>query len=130
MIVPEEKSIFKIHSQDIRFLYQLRTGLSPLRAHKYRHDFLDTPNDICICQSEIESATHFFLYYPLFNDHRPYLMEKNLTINCEFFCFTDDSKRSNIILYYIRNTGRLFHEVEFWLLQGGHDIMKTLFRPK
>ena len=37
MIVPEEKSIFKIHSQDLRYLYQLRVGLSPLRAHKFRH---------------------------------------------------------------------------------------------
>ena len=49
MIVPEEKSIFKIHSQDLRYLYQLRVGLSPLRAHKFRHNFLDTSSDMCTC---------------------------------------------------------------------------------
>ena len=70
MIVPEEKSIFKIRNKDLRYLYQLRVGLSPLRAHKFRHNFRDTSNEMCTCQSGIESTSHFLLYCPLFDDQR------------------------------------------------------------
>ena len=74
MIVPKEKSVFNIHSQDLRYLYQLRVGLSPLKAHKYRHNFRDTPNDTCLCQSGVESTIHFLLHCPFFNAHREYLL--------------------------------------------------------
>ena len=46
MIVTREKSVFNIHCEDLRFLYQLRVGLSPLKAHKFRHKFIDTPSDV------------------------------------------------------------------------------------
>ena len=44
---PPKRSIFNIHDPTgIRFLFQLRLGLSPLRSHKRRHEFDDTPSDI------------------------------------------------------------------------------------
>ena len=125
LIVPKEKTIFKIHNKNLRFLYQLRVGLSPLRAHKFRHNFLDTPNELCLCQSEIESTSHFLLHCPLFNDHREVLMGTVQTIVSVLPNISDDTSMTNILLYgstaltstrnreilngtleYIQNTGR------------------------
>ena len=125
MIVPDEKSIFNIHDNNLRYLYQLRVGLSPLRAHKFKHNFLDTPNDLCTCQSGIESTTHFFLKCSLFNDHRelllnivspivsvlPNISDSNVT---NIFLYgnkalnpTQNKEILNATLEYIKNTGRL-----------------------
>ena len=42
---PQMKSIFGIHDPvGLRYLFQLRVGLSPLRSHKWRHNFSDTPH--------------------------------------------------------------------------------------
>ena len=43
----------------LRYLLQLRVGLSPLRYHKKRHHFLDTPNDTCLCNAGVETVEHF-----------------------------------------------------------------------
>ena len=44
------------------FLFQLRLGLSPLRSHKKRHNFADTPSDLCLCNIGVEDTKHFFLF--------------------------------------------------------------------
>merc|ERR1712116_120827 len=84
MVVPEEKSIFNIRSQDLRYLYQLRVGLSPLKAHKRTHNFLDTPDDTCMCHSGVETTAHFLLHCPFFN---------------EFTQIDDDSTMSSSLMY-------------------------------
>ena len=125
MIVPEEKSIFKIRHKDLRYLYQLRVGLSPLRAHKFRHNFRDTSNEMCTCQSGIESTSHFLLYCPLFNDQREVLKDAVQPIIRVLPNISDDTSMTTILLYgskalnpthnkeilnatlaYIQNTGR------------------------
>ena len=130
MIVPKEKSVFNIHSQDLRYLYQLRVGLSPLKAHKYRHSFRDTPNDTCLCQSGVESTIHFLLHCPFFNAHREDLLSIIQPVLGDLPS-TDDSTLTNILLYgsktlspeqnkqilnstlsYIKNTGRFKRDSE------------------
>ena len=50
---PEAKKIFGIHDPlGIRYLFQLRVSLSPLRSHKKRHNFIDTISDICHCNQK------------------------------------------------------------------------------
>ena len=56
----ETKSIFGIHEPSgLRYLFQLRVSLSPLRSHKFRHNFADTPSEICRCNQGIEDTNHF-----------------------------------------------------------------------
>ena len=44
---PEGRPVFGIHDpQGIRYLFQLRLGLSPLRVHKKRYNFIDTSSDL------------------------------------------------------------------------------------
>ena len=43
LLRPSGRSIFNIHDPTgLRYLFQLRVGLSPLRCHKRRHNFIDT----------------------------------------------------------------------------------------
>ena len=52
---PKTKSIFGIHNPvELRYLFQLRASLSPLRGHKWCHNFNNTPIVICRCNKGIE----------------------------------------------------------------------------
>ena len=53
-----------------KLLTRLRLGLSHLRYHKFRYNFQDCFNPICICGLEIETTTHFLLHCPLFQSSR------------------------------------------------------------
>ena len=75
-IKPEPKSIFNLHDPGgIKFIYQLRVGLSQLREHKNRHNFLDTPCGLCSCGTGTESTEHFLLKCPFFAAPRKKLFE-------------------------------------------------------
>lgn len=57
---PKKKNVFNVHNPSLKYLYQLRGGLSSLKAHKFRHKFDDTPNPTCSCGTAAESTQHFF----------------------------------------------------------------------
>ena len=60
---PPKKKIFDTHDpKGVKILFQLRVGLSPLREHKRRHNFLDTPSDTCSCHNDAETTAHFLLH--------------------------------------------------------------------
>ena len=54
--------LYGIHDQPgVCRLTQLKLGLSPLREHKFRHNFLDTTDPMCLSNDGIETTTHFLL---------------------------------------------------------------------
>ena len=58
---PKIKSTFGIHDAlGLRYRFQLKVNLSPLRSHKRRHKFSDTP-ETCECNLGIEDIRHFFI---------------------------------------------------------------------
>ena len=60
LIHPKIKSTFDIHDAlGLRYLFQLRVNLSPLRSHTRRHNFSDTPFETCECNLGIEDNRHF-----------------------------------------------------------------------
>ena len=62
---PKINNIFGIHDPDgLRYLFQLRVSLSPLRSHKFRHNFADIPSEICRCNQGIEDINHFLFSCP------------------------------------------------------------------
>ena len=48
--------------QGLKLLTRLRLGLSHLRYHKFKHNFLDTINPLCSCGSDIETTLHFLFF--------------------------------------------------------------------
>ena len=64
---PKKRSIFNIHDPTgTRILFQLRLGLSPLRSHKKRYKFIDTPSDLCLCNTGVEDIKHFLFKCPFY----------------------------------------------------------------
>ena len=62
---PITRGIFGTHDPiGLRYLFQLRVSLSPLRCRKFRHNFTDTPSEICRCNRGIEDTNHFLLFCP------------------------------------------------------------------
>ena len=71
LIGPETKLIYVIHdSIGLRYLFQLRVSLSSLRSYKRRHNFIDTPSDICHCNQGIEDTNHFLFSCPTYLNQR------------------------------------------------------------
>ena len=77
LIRPVMKQTFDIYNPSLlRYLFQLRVGLSQLRHHKKRHNFADTPYDLCLCKNGIEDTHHYLLKCPL------YITYRNVLFSC------------------------------------------------
>ena len=55
-------------------LTRFPVGLSHLPYHKFRHNFQDCINSVCVCGLKIETTTHFLLQCPLFQSARQSLL--------------------------------------------------------
>ena len=82
---PETRSLFGIHDPlGIHYLFQLRVGLSPLKSHRKRHKFADTPCDTCHCTQGIENTSHFLF-------------------QCSFYVTQRAKLAASVILILLRN---------------------------
>ena len=122
---PKNKSIFGVHDPiGLRYLFQLRGSLSPLRSHKGRHDFVDTPSDICHCDQGVGNTYHFLFICSTYVTQRATLVTgvneillknnlNHLEHQCQLYLYGHDSisyaDNSNIFistLKYIKDTRR------------------------
>ena len=122
---PNFRSTFDLHRPLLRYLFQLRVGLSKLRSHKKRHNFEDTPTDICLCKKGVEDTNHYLLVCPFFASQRRILTSSigniltenklnanDLSINLllyghELLPQSENSKVLNYVLNFIESTNRL-----------------------
>ena len=89
-IRPLPNKVSKSHNpQGLKLLTRLRLGLSHLRYHNIKHNFLDTINPLCSCGSDIETALHFPLYCPNFTQYRNTLLSEISEINSELITSND-----------------------------------------
>ena len=89
-IIPLPNKVSNSHNpQGLKLLTRLRLGLSHLRYHKFKHNFLDTINPLCSCGSDIETALHFLLYCPNFMQCRNTLLSEIFEINSELITRND-----------------------------------------
>ena len=114
---PVKKSLFNIHDPyGIKWIFQLRVGLSPLKSHKMNHNFKDTLNDTCQCKRSGETSHHFFLHCSLYIDQRRALFQTlNPIMEAKNLQFVDDKALVNLLLYGHDN----FSDDE------NHDILKA-----
>ena len=68
----------------MKWLFQVRVGLSPLSVHKNNHNFSDTPCDKCDVCKRTENLEHFFLYCIRFTETRRTFLNSVLTLNVNF----------------------------------------------
>ena len=98
---PKKKSIFNIHDPNgIKWIFQLRVGLSPLKSHKKSHKFHDTPANTCCCTLSAETSLHYLLHCPNFINHRHDLFQVlNPIIFANNIRFIDDNSLVYLLLY-------------------------------
>ena len=96
---PNPKSIFNVHDPlGIKYLYQLRLGLSQLRSHKKAHNFQDTPSDTCLCKIGVENTDHFLFRCPFHASKRAVLASTVMKIIIpQNLCYLGNS--SHLYLY-------------------------------
>ena len=95
LIRPVPKSFFKIYDPTgLQYLFQLRVSLSPLKGHKYCHNFIDTPSGICHCNLGIEDTSHYLLSCPSYTVQRVTLVNsiKSILLKGNLIHLEDHSK--------------------------------------
>ena len=61
-IKPTLRSVYNLHQPyGVMLLSRLRVGLTHLKEHKFRHNFKDTSNPLCLCNNEPETTEHYLL---------------------------------------------------------------------
>ena len=71
LIRPLSKPVFSIYDpKRLKYLFQLRVSLSALKHHKKRHNFADTPFDLCDCNCAPEDTCHFLFHCNLYTLQR------------------------------------------------------------
>ena len=104
LIRPKPKPLYGIHDPSgLRCIFQLRVGLSTLKFHKKRHNFVDTPDDRCDCLTTFEDTFHFLFTCPLYANQRAVLL----------------NSVSNILI--MNNLEYLSESVEIYLY--GHSLL-------
>ena len=99
-IRPKKDSYFGIRDHDhIRYLTMLRVGLSPSRAHKFRHVFLDTSDGLCLLCHRIEDSEHFLLLCRSYALSRTTLLQKVSDTLGQNVSSIPRSRMVNILLY-------------------------------
>ena len=99
-IQPKKRSIFNVHDENgVRYIFQLRVGLSSLRAHKRNHKFKDTPDDRCLCGNGIETTEHFLLKCSLYQTQRETLLSSINPIISSVIPENTSNNLAEILLY-------------------------------
>ena len=130
IIRPKHKIFYGIHDPiGLHYLFQLRTELSQLEDHKFRHNFRDTHNNNCSCLQGIENTIHFLFDCCNFAIHRVTLAVDvtnilrnhnllNLANNVELYLYgeprlplEDNKKILLATIQYVKNTNRFSRKV-------------------
>ena len=82
-----------------RYITLLRMSLSPLKKHKFDHNFNDTPDIICPSGDGIENTEHFLLLCKSFRDIRATLMQNVSNIMRVNFDIFPNKRKIEYLLY-------------------------------
>ena len=125
LIRPPSKSIYSIHDpKGLKYVFQLRIGLSPLKSHKKKYNFADTPIDWCDCNIAPEDTCHFLFHCKFYEVQRSDLLNAVIPLlldhpnvymldNTDLFLYGHHSLEHNInkeillsTIRFIKGTGR------------------------
>ena len=95
----EENSLFNVHNPiGVKYLNRLRLNFSHLNEHKFHHNFRDTVNPLCCCNTETETTSHYLLRCHLFSEQRTKLLENLKNLDNTLLSHRDD-ELLQILLY-------------------------------
>ena len=103
LVRPVKGQLYGIHDlHGVRRLTQLRVGLSPLREHRFKHNFVNTNDPMCLSNDGIENTVHFMLLCQEYTVHRAVLLGKVTPICASYGvdCNTFDNEELLRLLLY------------------------------
>ena len=132
-IQPTPSRTFNCHNSiGIKLITRFRLGLSHLRDHEFKHNFLDCLNPICCCGKDIETTVHYLLHCPIFSDERSIFFNNFRSID-ENVLSGSDSRISETLLFGIssfndtKNTSILNTAIDYILSTKRFDVPVTNF---
>ena len=104
-------SIYNIHNPlGVKYLTRLIIGFSHLKEHKFKHNFQDSMDLMCSCNSCVITTIHFSLHCTNFNTQRQTLFVKIVTIDANILSENGDSI-VNSFLFGKPNSENSFNKV-------------------
>ena len=99
----EENSLFNVHNPiGVKYLNRLRLNFSHLNEHKFHHNFRDTVNPLCCCNTETETTSHYLLRCHLFSEQRT----KLLLYGSHKFSSSVNNKILSLTIEFLESTKR------------------------
>ena len=84
-IRPSQRTIYNIFGpRGLKLLTRSRLGFSQVNEHKFRHNFQDCLNSLCLCSLEIENTSHYLLHCQYYSEHRINLINSVKSISDDF----------------------------------------------
>ena len=98
-IRPKPNNVYYCHNpKGIKLLRRLRLGFSLLREHKFKCNFQDCLNPLCLCGDEIKNSTHYLLDCPTHTNKRLTLLNKIKSVNRSIL-ESGDAAVTNVLLF-------------------------------
>ena len=95
----EKNSLFNVHNPiGVKYLNRLRLNFSHLNEHKFHHNFRDTVNPLCCCNTETETTSHYLLRCHLLSEQITKLLENFKNLDNTLLSHRDD-ELLQILLY-------------------------------
>ena len=131
LIRPFQSNVYNIFDPiGLKLLTRLRLGFNHLNEHKFRHDFQECLNPLCLCNFEIEDTTHYLLHCQYFSEHRINLINSVNSVFDNFESFSDNNKR-DILLYGDRrfdtNKNKIILESTITYIKNTDRFSRSLF---
>ena len=98
-VKPRENVVFAVHDiNGLKLLTRLRLNFSNLNKHKFRQNFNDTINPMCLCGKEPETALHYLLRWDFYSIHRLELLNDICASNHSLKNISEENLL-NVLLY-------------------------------
>ena len=108
LIRPNKYETYGVYDPNgLRFLTQLRVGLSVLREHKFRHSFCDTSDPMCLLNDGVENTEHYMLLCQDFNQQRTLLFRKVFDVLSEMGVNVNDLSQCALLHILLYGDSRL-----------------------
>ena len=82
----------------VKYLNRLRRNFSHVNEHKFQHNFRDTVNSLCCCNTETETTSYYLLRCHLFSEQRTKFLENLKNLDNTLVSHRDD-ELLQILLY-------------------------------
>ena len=118
---PRENSVFTVHDiNGLKLLTSLRLNFSHLNEHKFRLNFNDTINPMCLCGKEPETTMHYLLHCDFYSMYRLEFLNDICALNH----FLKDISESNLLKVLLYGVEEFSFKINFEVLKCTIKLIK------